>query len=130
MRRRAGGHPAPARSHPTEVRDALEQGGLALLAPTLLILGVFGILPFLYVLYLSFHQWNPFGANPNQVFIGAEQLPPPGLRHGVPLLALGHAEVRLLRGRLRDRSSATCSPSSSCRSSPARRSSAPSIPCR
>ena len=44
--------------------------GWLLLAPTLIILGVFGILPFLYVLYLSFHQWNPFGANPNQVFIG------------------------------------------------------------
>lgn len=38
--------------------------GWMLLAPTLVILGVFGILPFLYVLYVSFHQWNPFGANP------------------------------------------------------------------
>ena len=43
--------------------------GWWLLAPTLVILGVFGILPFIYVLYLSFHQWNPFGANPDQVFI-------------------------------------------------------------
>ncbi len=43
--------------------------GWLLLAPTLAILGIFGILPFVYVLYLSFHQWNPFAANPNQVFI-------------------------------------------------------------
>ena len=45
--------------------------GWLLLAPTLFILGLFGILPFIYVLYVAFHQWNPFGANPNQVFIGA-----------------------------------------------------------
>ena len=43
--------------------------GWLLLAPTLVILGVFGILPFIYVLFLSFHQWNPFGANPYLVFI-------------------------------------------------------------
>ncbi|MFO1210642.1 MAG: sugar ABC transporter permease [Amaricoccus sp.] len=46
--------------------------GWLLLAPTLVILGVFGILPFAYVLFLSFHRWNPFGANPDQVFIGAD----------------------------------------------------------
>lgn len=46
--------------------------GWLLLAPTLVILGVFGILPFIYVLFLSFHRWNPFGANPDQVFIGAD----------------------------------------------------------
>jgi multiple sugar transport system permease protein len=46
--------------------------GWWLLAPTLLILGVFGILPFLYVLFLAFHQWNPFGANPDRFFIGAD----------------------------------------------------------
>ncbi|MFO1142536.1 MAG: sugar ABC transporter permease [Amaricoccus sp.] len=46
--------------------------GWLLLAPTLVILGVFGILPFVYVLFLSFHRWNPFGANPDQVFIGAD----------------------------------------------------------
>ena len=45
--------------------------GWLLLAPTLALLGIFGILPFIYVLYLAFHQWNPFGANPDQVFIGA-----------------------------------------------------------
>jgi multiple sugar transport system permease protein len=46
--------------------------GWWLLAPTLAILGIFGILPFIYVLYLSFHQWNPFGANPYRVFNGAD----------------------------------------------------------
>ena len=45
--------------------------GWLLLAPTIGILGVFGIVPFLYVLYVSFHQWNPFGANPTMVFNGA-----------------------------------------------------------
>lgn len=45
--------------------------GWLLLAPTLIILGVFGILPFIYVLFLSFHRWNPFGANPDRVLIGA-----------------------------------------------------------
>lgn len=45
--------------------------GWWLLAPTLAILGIFGILPFFYVLYLSFHQWNPFGVNPEPFFIGA-----------------------------------------------------------
>jgi multiple sugar transport system permease protein len=43
--------------------------GWWLLAPTLLLLGVFGILPFIYVLFLSFHQWNPFAANPDKIFI-------------------------------------------------------------
>lgn len=43
--------------------------GWLLLTPTLLLLGVFGILPFIYVLFLSFHQWNPFGASPDRIFI-------------------------------------------------------------
>ncbi|WP_145106102.1 carbohydrate ABC transporter permease [Cereibacter sediminicola] len=42
-----------------------------LLAPTLVILFLFGVLPFLYVLYVSFHDWNPFAANPKMVFSGA-----------------------------------------------------------
>jgi multiple sugar transport system permease protein len=45
--------------------------GWLLLAPTLLILGIFGILPFIYVLYVAFHQWNPFGASPDMIFNGA-----------------------------------------------------------
>src|SRR5262245_46133080 len=46
--------------------------GWLLLAPTIAILAVFGIVPFLYVLYVAFHRWNPFGANPNMVFNGAD----------------------------------------------------------
>jgi multiple sugar transport system permease protein len=42
--------------------------GWALLAPTLIILFLFGVAPFIYVIVVSFHQWNPFGANPNMVF--------------------------------------------------------------
>ena len=46
--------------------------GWLLLAPTLLILGLFGIVPFLYVLYVAFHQWNPFGFSPDMVYNGAK----------------------------------------------------------
>lgn len=46
--------------------------GWALLAPTLLILFLFGVLPFLYVLFVSFHQWNPFGASPEMMFNWAD----------------------------------------------------------
>lgn len=46
--------------------------GWILLAPTLLILFAFGVLPFVYVLWVSFHQWNPFAVNPNMVFNGAD----------------------------------------------------------
>ncbi|MGP3699535.1 carbohydrate ABC transporter permease [Rhodobacter sp. NSM] len=45
--------------------------GWILLAPTLVVLFLFGVLPFLYVLYVSFHDWNPFAANPDMVFNGA-----------------------------------------------------------
>jgi multiple sugar transport system permease protein len=42
--------------------------GWLLLAPTLLILGLFGIFPFLYVVWVSFHEWNAFAANPAKIF--------------------------------------------------------------
>jgi multiple sugar transport system permease protein len=42
--------------------------GWLLLSPTLLILGLFGIFPFLYVVWVSFHEWNPFAANPEKIF--------------------------------------------------------------
>jgi len=35
--------------------------GWGLLAPTLLILGITGLLPFFYVIYVGFHDWNIFG---------------------------------------------------------------------
>ena len=46
--------------------------GWILLAPTLIILVLFGIIPFLYVVWVAFHQWNPFGANPNMIYNGAD----------------------------------------------------------
>lgn len=46
--------------------------GWILLAPTMAILFFFGLLPFLYVAYVSFHQWNPFAADPNMIFNGAD----------------------------------------------------------
>jgi multiple sugar transport system permease protein len=46
--------------------------GWALLAPTILILGLFGIFPFIYVLFVSFHAWNPFAANPAKIFNWAD----------------------------------------------------------
>lgn len=46
--------------------------GWILLAPTMIILFFFGVIPFIYVVYLSFHQWNPFAANPEMIFIGAD----------------------------------------------------------
>ena len=42
--------------------------GWLLLAPTMIILFFFGVLPFLYVLWVSFHQWNPFAADPGMSF--------------------------------------------------------------
>ena len=45
--------------------------GWLMLAPTIAILGIFGIIPFIYVLYVAFHQWNPFGASPDMIYNGA-----------------------------------------------------------
>jgi multiple sugar transport system permease protein len=42
--------------------------GWLLLAPTLVLLGLFGVFPFIYVVWVSFHEWNPFAANPEKVF--------------------------------------------------------------
>ncbi len=46
--------------------------GWLLLSPTLFILGLFGIFPFIYVVWVSFHEWNPFAANPEKLFNWAE----------------------------------------------------------
>ncbi|WP_325893465.1 carbohydrate ABC transporter permease [Grimontia sp. NTOU-MAR1] len=46
--------------------------GWILLAPTLVILFFFGVLPFFYVVFVSFHQWNPFAVNPEMVFNAAD----------------------------------------------------------
>ena len=42
--------------------------GWLLLAPTMIILFFFGVVPFFYVIWVSFHQWNPFAANPGKIF--------------------------------------------------------------
>jgi multiple sugar transport system permease protein len=46
--------------------------GWLLLSPTLAILAVFGVLPFLYVLVTGFTHWNAFAADPTPRFAGVE----------------------------------------------------------
>lgn len=46
--------------------------GWLLLSPTLVLLALFGVVPFIYVLWVSFHSWNPFAANPLMVFNWAD----------------------------------------------------------
>ena len=43
-----------------------------MLAPTLLILVVFGVVPFIYVLVVGFTEWNAFAADPTPHFAGVE----------------------------------------------------------
>lgn len=43
-----------------------------LLAPTLIILGLFGLLPFIYVLYVGFHDWMIFAKVSGLVWAGVE----------------------------------------------------------
>jgi multiple sugar transport system permease protein len=45
--------------------------GWGLLAPTLIILGIAGLLPFFYVIYVGFFDWNIFSANEGLNFAGA-----------------------------------------------------------
>jgi multiple sugar transport system permease protein len=45
--------------------------GWGLLAPTLLILAITGLLPFFYVFYISFFDWNVFSAQAQLIFAGA-----------------------------------------------------------
>ena len=44
--------------------------GWALLVPTLIILFITGVLPFLYVIYIGFFDWNIFSAKAGMVFAG------------------------------------------------------------
>ncbi len=46
--------------------------GWGLLAPTLIILGIFGLLPFFYVIYVGFFDWNVFSAEVGRQFAGAD----------------------------------------------------------
>jgi multiple sugar transport system permease protein len=45
--------------------------GWLFLAPTLVVLGVFGVVPFIYVLIVGFADWNTFAADPTARFAGA-----------------------------------------------------------
>jgi multiple sugar transport system permease protein len=44
--------------------------GWGLLTPTLVILAIAGLLPFLYVVYVGFFDWNPFAASKDMAFAG------------------------------------------------------------
>jgi len=46
--------------------------GWLLLAPTLAILVVFGVVPFIYVLVVGFTEWNAFAADPTAHFAGVQ----------------------------------------------------------
>ncbi|SHF07335.1 multiple sugar transport system permease protein [Kaistia soli DSM 19436] len=46
--------------------------GWLFMAPTLVILFVFGVLPFVYVLVISFFDWNSFAADPTMRFSGVQ----------------------------------------------------------
>lgn len=46
--------------------------GWLLLSPTLIILFIVGLLPFLYVLYVGFFNWNVFSARAGAVFSGVD----------------------------------------------------------
>jgi multiple sugar transport system permease protein len=46
--------------------------GWLLLAPTLAILVVFGVVPFIYVLVVGFTEWNAFAADPTPHFFGVQ----------------------------------------------------------
>jgi multiple sugar transport system permease protein len=46
--------------------------GWLMLAPTLLVLGVFGLGPFFYVLITGFTEWNAFAADPTPRFAGVQ----------------------------------------------------------
>ena len=46
--------------------------GWGLLAPTLIVLVITGLLPFLYVIYVGFFDWNIFSAKVGLIFAGSE----------------------------------------------------------
>lgn len=46
--------------------------GWAFLSPSLAILGFVGVLPFLFVIFIGFHSWNPFSAEKGRQFVGFE----------------------------------------------------------
>lgn len=47
-----------------------QRTGWLLLLPTIIILAIFGVLPFIYVIGVGTQNWNPFALNPDPVFAG------------------------------------------------------------
>jgi len=43
-----------------------------LLSPTIFILLIVGLLPFIYVLFVSFYNWNPLGKSDEMTFIAGD----------------------------------------------------------
>ena len=46
--------------------------GWILLSPSLLILGIAGLAPFFYVIYVGTHSWNVFSKERGKVFVGIQ----------------------------------------------------------
>ncbi len=46
--------------------------GWLLLSPTLIIMFIFGLFPFIYVLLVGFNDWNPFSARDGLTYIGVD----------------------------------------------------------
>jgi len=44
--------------------------GWGLIAPTLIVLAIIGLIPFFYVIYIGFFDWNIFSAKAGMVFVG------------------------------------------------------------
>lgn len=45
--------------------------GWILRSPTPVLLALFGVVPFIYIVWIAFHQWTPFGADPHVIHNGA-----------------------------------------------------------
>ena len=77
--------------------------GWGLLAPTLIILAIIGLIPFFYVIYIGFFDWNIFSAKVGMVFAGRQQLPAPCLRQRFPVGPVAGPCSSVLGGRERVR---------------------------
>src|SRR5690606_7774096 len=62
--------PRPIRGNRSTSFMRSQTVGWLFLAPTLLILFVFGVWPFVYVTVISFFDWNSFAADPTMRFSG------------------------------------------------------------
>lgn len=62
--------PAPSIMGAASLRSSTT--GWLFLAPTILVLAIFGFIPFIYVLVVGFFDWNPFAADPTMRWAGLE----------------------------------------------------------